>query len=197
MAVVGGAARVTSAIMGDSLNGNAGVDSTQRRNGMNHERPVSASLTDSRATREANKRALARAMAGISSLDVEAVRAELHDDVVMQLPYEDAVPDLDKSGICELLTGVLFTMYKQCDITFTDLYELVDPDQLIARYIGDFRGRDKDVRYANRYIAVFAFCDGKITLWCEYDNPLIVQASLADFAEMPDSDAARVERLDG
>ncbi len=26
------------------------------------------------------------------------------------------------------------------------------------------------------------FRDGKITLRCEYDNPLIVQASLAEFA---------------
>lgn len=154
-------------------------------------------MMDSQATREANRQALARAMAGISSLDIEAVRAELHDDVVMQLPYEDAVPDLDKSGICELLTGVLFTMYKQCDFTFTDVYELVDPNQLIARYIGDFHGRDKDVHYANRYIGVFAFRDGKITLWCEYDNPLIVQASLADFADMNDTNAAavRVEHL--
>ena len=139
-------------------------------------------MRDSRVTHEANMQALARAMAGISSLDVGAVRAELHDDVVMQLPYEDAVPDLDKSGICQLLTGV-FAMYKQCDISFTDVYELIDPNQLIARYIGDFRGRDKDVRYANRYIGVFAFRDGKITLWCEYDNPLIVLASLADFAD--------------
>jgi ketosteroid isomerase-like protein len=143
--------------------------------------------------REANKQALARAMTGISSLDVDAVRAELHDDVVMQLPYEDAVPDLEKSGICELLTGV-FMMYKQCGITFTDVYELVDPNQLIARYIGDFRGRDTDVHYANSYIGVFAFRDGKITLWCEYDNPLIVQASLADFGDMTDTNATSVRR---
>jgi|APFre7841882724_1041349.scaffolds.fasta_scaffold71092_2 ketosteroid isomerase-like protein len=138
-------------------------------------------MTDTRATREANKEALARAMNGISRLDVEAVRAELHDELLMQLPYEEAVPDLDKSGFCDMLAGV-FTMYKRCDVVLTDVYELVDPNQLIARYSGDFRGRDKDVHYANNYVGIFAFHDGKVALWCEYDNPLIVQASLAEFA---------------
>ena len=57
-----------------------------------------------------------------------------------------------------------------------------DPDGLVARYDGDCVGRDKDVRYANRYIGVFAFRNGKMTLWCEYDNPLLTQASIAGFA---------------
>lgn len=131
--------------------------------------------------REANKQVLIRAMAAISRLDVDAVLAELHDDVVMQLPYEDAVPDMDKAGFGELLK-VMFTMYKQFDITVNDIFELVDPDRLVARYDGDCIGRDKDVRYANRYIGVFAFRNGKMTLWCEYDNPLLAQASIADFA---------------
>jgi uncharacterized protein len=138
-------------------------------------------MSDKDTHREANKQVLIRAMAAISRLDVDAVLAELHDDVVMQLPYEDAVPDMDKAGFGELLK-VMFTMYKQFDITVNDIFELVDPDRLVARYDGDCIGRDKDVRYANRYIGVFAFRNGKMTLWCEYDNPLLAQASIADFA---------------
>lgn len=138
-------------------------------------------MSEKDAHREANKQVLARAMAAISRLDVDAVLAELHDDVVMQLPYEDAVPDMDKADFGELLK-VMFTMYKQFDITVSDIFELVDPDRLVARYDGDCVGRDKDVRYANRYIGVFAFRNGKMTLWCEYDNPLLAQASIAGFA---------------
>lgn len=138
-------------------------------------------MSEKDAHREANKQVLVRAMAAISRLDVDAVLAELHDDVVMQLPYEDAVPDMDKAGFGELLK-VMFTMYKQFDITVSDIFELVDPDRLVARYDGDCVGRDKDVRYANRYIGVFAFRNGKMTLWCEYDNPLLAQASIAGFA---------------
>ena len=96
-------------------------------------------MTDTRATREANK---------------EAVHAELHNELLMQLPYEEAVPDLDKSGFCDMLAGV-FTKYQRCDVVLTDVYELVDPNQLIARYSGDFRGRDKDVHHANNYVGIF------------------------------------------
>ncbi|MCW2630703.1 nuclear transport factor 2 family protein [Mycobacterium sp.] len=138
-------------------------------------------MSDRDALREANKQVLTRAMAAIGQLDVDAVLAELHDDVIMQLPYEEAVPDMDKAGFGELLK-VMFTMYKQFDITVKDIFELVDPDRLVARYDGDCIGRDKDVRYANRYIGVFTFRDGKMTLWCEYDNPLLTQASIANFA---------------
>ena len=138
-------------------------------------------MTENDTHREANKQVLIRAMAAISRLDVDAVLAELHDDVVMQLPYEDAVPDMDKADFGELLK-VMFTMYKQFDITVNDIFELADPDRLVARYDGDCIGRDKDVRYANRYIGVFAFRNGKMTLWCEYDHPLLAEASIADFA---------------
>jgi ketosteroid isomerase-like protein len=138
-------------------------------------------MTDDDIVREGNKQTLSRAMAAIGALDVDAVLAELHDDVLMQLPYEDQVRDLDKAGFGELFK-VMFTMYKQFDITLTDVFDLVDPNQVIARYNSDCIGRDKDVRYANQYIGVFRFADGKITLWCEYDNPVTTLKSLNDFA---------------
>jgi ketosteroid isomerase-like protein len=138
-------------------------------------------MTDDDTIREANRQTLGRAMAAIGALDVDAVLAELHEDVLLQLPYEDQVPDLDKTGFGELFK-VMFTLYKQFDITLTDVFDLVDPNQVIARYNGDCVGSDKDVRYANRYIGVFRFADGKITLWCEYDNPVTTLKALDDFA---------------
>jgi ketosteroid isomerase-like protein len=131
--------------------------------------------------RDANKRVLRRAMDAIGALDFDAVLAELHQDVLLQLPYEEQVPDLDRAGFGELFK-VMFTMYRQFTITLTDVFDLVDPNQLIARYDGDCVGRDKDVRYANSYVGIFRFADGKITLWCEYDNPITTLKSLEDFA---------------
>ncbi|MDT5215671.1 MAG: uncharacterized protein QOK18_3910, partial [Mycobacterium sp.] len=136
---------------------------------------------DTQEIRDANKRVLRRAMDAIGALDVDAVLAELHQDVLLQLPYEEQVPDLDKAGFGELFK-VMFTMYRQFTITLTDVFDLVDPNQLIARYDGDCVGRDKDVRYANSYVGIFRFADGKITLWCEYDNPITTLKSLEDFA---------------
>jgi ketosteroid isomerase-like protein len=138
-------------------------------------------MSDTQEIRDANKRVLRRAMDAIGALDVDAVLAELHQDVLLQLPYEEQVPDLDKAGFGELFK-VMFTMYRQFTITLTDVFDLVDPNQLIARYDGDCVGRDKDVRYANSYVGIFRFADGKITLWCEYDNPITTLKSLEDFA---------------
>ncbi|MCW2588344.1 MAG: hypothetical protein JWQ86_771 [Mycobacterium sp.] len=138
-------------------------------------------MPDTQEIRDANKRVLRRAMDAIGALDFDAVLAELHQDVLLQLPYEEQVPDLDRAGFGELFK-VMFTMYRQFTITLTDVFDLVDPNQLIARYDGDCVGRDKDVRYANSYVGIFRFADGKITLWCEYDNPITTLKSLEDFA---------------
>jgi uncharacterized protein len=137
--------------------------------------------TDS-ATREANKRALRRAIDGISALDLDAVLAELHDDVRFELPYEEAVPDSGRDGIRDLLAS-MFVMFGKFTMTLTDIYDLLDPNMVVARYRGDALGRDKPVVYQNDYLGVFEFRDGKITLWREYDNPAISGAMIAKFAD--------------
>jgi uncharacterized protein len=136
-------------------------------------------MTDT-ATREANKQTLRRAMDGIGALDLDAVVRELHGDVRFELPYESAVPDSGQDGIRELL-GSMFVMFKQFTITLTDIYDLLDPNMLVARYRGDALGRDKPVAYRNDYIGVFEFRDGLITLWREFDNPMVSAAMVAEF----------------
>ena len=137
--------------------------------------------TDS-ATREANKQTLRRAMAGIGALDLDAVIAELHDDVQFELPYEKAVPDSGQDGIRNLL-GSMFVMFEKFTLTLTDIYDMLDPNMLVARYRGDAVGRAKPVAYRNDYIGVFEFRDGLITLWREFDNPMVSAAMVAEFAE--------------
>ena len=141
------------------------------------------------ATREANKQTLRRAIAGISALDLDAVIGELHDDVRFELPYEAAVPDSGLDGIRDLL-GSMFVMFGKFDMTVADIYDLVDPNMLVARYRGDALGRDKPVVYQNDYLGVFEFRDGRISLWREYDNPVVSAAAIAKFAEgTPESSA--------
>jgi uncharacterized protein len=137
---------------------------------------------DGATTREVNKQTLRRAMSGITALDTDAIRAELHDSAILQLPFEPAVPDSDRDGFLQLLS-MMFVMFKQFTITITDIYDLVDPNMLVARYRSDAEGRDKPVSYQNEYIGVFAFVDGKITLWLEYANPEASHAAIAKFAD--------------
>jgi uncharacterized protein len=132
------------------------------------------------ATREANKQTLRRAIAAIGALDLDAVVSELHDEIRFELPYEEAVPNSGVDGIRTLL-GSMFVMFAKFDLALTDIYDLLDPNMLVARYQGDALGRDKPVAYRNDYIGVFEFRDGKITLWREYDNPMVSAAMVAEF----------------
>ena len=138
--------------------------------------------TDSATTRETNKQTLRRALDCISRLDGNAVIAELHATAVFELPFEAAVPACDRAGFLQLLS-MMFTMFKKFDMTITDIFDLVDPNILVARYQNDAEGRDKPVIYRNEYIGVFHFRDGKILSWREYANPDISRAAVAQFAD--------------
>jgi uncharacterized protein len=137
---------------------------------------------DSATTRETNKQTLRRAMGGITALDADAILAELHDSAAFELPFEPSVPDCDRDSFFQLLS-MMFVMFKKFDITITDVYDLVDPDTLIARYRSDAEGRDKPVAYQNEYIGIFRFVDGKIMYWREYANPDASHAAIAKFAD--------------
>ena len=138
--------------------------------------------TDPATTRETNKQTLRRAVAGIAALDTDAVRAELHDTTDFALPFEAAVPDSGRDGFLQLLS-MMFVMFKKFDITITDIYDMLDPNMLIARYRGDAEGRDQPVAYQNEYIGIFRFVDGKIALWREYATPEVAHAAVAKFAD--------------
>jgi ketosteroid isomerase-like protein len=137
---------------------------------------------DSATTRETNKQTLRRAMSGITALDADAIRAELHDSAAFELPFEMAVPDCDRDSFLQLLS-MMFVMFKKFEITITNIYDLLDPDMLIARYRSDAVGREKPVAYQNEYIGIFHFRDGKLTSWREYNNPEVAHSAVAKFAD--------------
>jgi ketosteroid isomerase-like protein len=137
---------------------------------------------DCATTREANKETLRRAMSGITALDADAIRAELHDSAAFELPFENAVPDCDRDSFLQLLS-MMFVMFRKFEISITDIYDLVDPNMLVVRYQSDAEGRDKSVIYQNEYIGIFRFVDGKIRLWREYNNPEVAHAAVVKFAD--------------
>src|ERR1700744_1844587 len=147
----------------------------------NRKAPV-VTTTDDAGTREVNKGVLRRAMAAVSALDTHAVLNEMSDSAVFSLPFEPLLRDTDMAGYRQLLTAT-FTMFKKFDVTITDIYDLVDPNVLIARYRSDSEGRDKPVVYQNEYIGVFDFRDGKMTSWREWANPEVSHAAIAGFAD--------------
>jgi ketosteroid isomerase-like protein len=114
----------------------------------------------------------------ITTLDLAAAVDCLHRDLTFELPYEAAVPPLDRSGFAELLR-VMFTMYETFDLTCTHVYDLRDDQTVIARYEGNCRARETGAIYANNYLGIFQIADGRIRHWREYDDPTVSAAALS------------------
>jgi ketosteroid isomerase-like protein len=133
---------------------------------------------DSATTREANKQALRRAMSAITAHDIDTVGAELHESAAFELPFEPDVPDGDRDSFLQLLS-MMFAMFEKLELTITHIYDLVDPNILVARWLVDAIYRHKPVVYENQYIGVMHFRDGKIVSWRGYANPEAAHAALA------------------
>jgi ketosteroid isomerase-like protein len=59
------------------------------------------------------------------------------------------------------------------------VYELLDPEVLIAEYSSDSRLLASGALYRNQYLGIFRFRDGLVSHWREYLNPHVVAAVLA------------------
>jgi ketosteroid isomerase-like protein len=51
------------------------------------------------------------------------------------------------------------------------IYELLDPDMLIAEYDSHAHHLESGVPYHNKYLGIFRFRDGRICYWREYIDP--------------------------
>jgi ketosteroid isomerase-like protein len=137
---------------------------------------------DGATTREANKQTLRRTMKAITAHDIDAVGAELHESVDFVLPFESAVPDGDRDSFLQLLS-MMFAMFEKLELTITHIYDLVDPNILVAQWLVDGIYRHKSVVYENQYIGVMGFRDGKLASWRGYANPELARAALAKLAD--------------
>ncbi|WP_420638783.1 nuclear transport factor 2 family protein [Candidatus Poriferisocius sp.] len=113
--------------------------------------------------------------------DADAVVAHYTDDYVMELPY--AHPDgpdrtEGKEAVRERLVGAFKVL--RFTLHLTDVHPCVDPDLLIAEYTSEGEVIPTGRRYANRYIGLWRFRDGKVCFTREYFNPDLARAALSE-----------------
>ena len=135
------------------------------------------STTDS-DRRARNLAAVQAAFAGVSAADAAAQMANYTDDMVLELPFAD--PPRTVRGRAEALTFLTtaFLTYKM-RIDITEIHECLDPDELIVEFRSDGHMATTGKPYANRYIGVFRFRDGKICAQREFFNPKISDRALS------------------
>lgn len=137
--------------------------------------------TDPAARRQANKAVLAQVFEAMGSGDTQALAQFYTQDFTLELPYAEPEPikveGLENVGayLGEALKTFRFTL------SLGVIYDLADPDVLIAEYTSQGEVTTTGKSYANDYIGIWRFRDGKVCGTKEWYNPLIAaQAMLPD-----------------
>jgi ketosteroid isomerase-like protein len=80
--------------------------------------------------------------------------------------------------VATYLAGALTTF--RFRLILQHVHDLVDPDVLIAEYTSEGEVTTNGNPYANVYIGVWRFRDGRVCGTKEFYNPLIAQRALGD-----------------
>jgi ketosteroid isomerase-like protein len=121
--------------------------------------------------RARNLDAVHRAFAGIGASDVDQMLANYTDDLVLELPYGDPPTVLEgRPAVHAYLTQAFKIVKFRLDIT--EVHDTIDDDKVVLEYVSDGRIETTGKPYANRYIGVYWFRDGRICRVREFYNPM-------------------------
>jgi uncharacterized protein len=113
----------------------------------------------------------------VGAADAERQLEQYTDDMVLELPFSDPPRRIVGKAAALTMLAKAFEVYKMT-LTITAVHECLDPDRLIVEFVSDGHMATTMKRYANTYINVFRFRDGKICFQREFFNPLISARAL-------------------
>lgn len=130
-------------------------------------------MTDFDERRTTNRATLTAIMDAITRGAYDELATSVTDDLVFELPYgpsfmPNPVHGRDAWMAMSTQTFAMFSSFVQ---HIDAVYDLVDPDTLIAEYHSDAVVARNGNAYRNRYIGVLRFRDGLVCEWREYHNP--------------------------
>ena len=121
------------------------------------------------ATPRANVDKVRAQLQAINARDVEAALADVDDAIVYEAPaYRLRVEG--KEALGRMFHAVL-EKFTETRYEVTAHLETVDTDLVIVEARGDNAVRGTDRRYANRYLHVVRFRDGRMVHWTEHSDP--------------------------
>jgi hypothetical protein len=113
--------------------------------------------------------------------DIEEALAYCADDVVLELPYASG-NGLErqyegKTAVRHRVLGSFgpgngrFSTFQFLDVRTC---QLEGQNRVLAEYKSEGVIRSSGNRYANQYVTILTFVEGRITRWCEFFNPLAI-----------------------
>lgn len=113
----------------------------------------------------------------VSAFRWDELATHIHDDIVMEAPYQAFHTGPMKRGKAAFMAGMQFVpnVFSRFELTIHKLYDCPDQDSVVFEMTSDGTfAADPSRSYANRYLMIFGFRDGKLVLWREIFNPAIM-----------------------
>ena len=112
----------------------------------------------------------------VSSFQFDDIEQHIHEDIVMECPYQAFHSGPLRRGRENFMEGMRFVpnVFKTFSLNIHELYDCPEQDVVVIEQtsLGLFAAGEGT--YQNRYVLVFRFRDGQIYLWREFFNPEIM-----------------------
>ncbi len=138
--------------------------------------------------RAANRAVLVEMLRRLGAQEWAAACALLSEDVLCDWPYRPmaSVPaEMRRRNVMQEFFEKGMSAFAPYRYAVTQVYELLDPDALIAEYRSDSRLLASGAPYRNQYLGIFRFRGGLVSHWREYLNPQAVAEVLATLPSGP------------
>ena len=142
------------------------------------------------ASREQNLAAVQRYFEGVAAADADQMLEPWTEDLVYEECFSNPPRRIEGKEATRTYfskAGAVFRM----SLELTAVHECLDPDELVLEYSSHGHVVATGEPYANRYIGVYRFRDGRIRHVREFHNPLITQRArpegvVIENVEVPD-----------
>jgi ketosteroid isomerase-like protein len=138
--------------------------------------------SDPEALRRRNGETMVELLRRLGSQDFRGACELLTEDVVCDWPYPpmaDGPSELRGRETMEAFFSGGMSSFDPYRYEITRVFELVDPDRIIAEYHSNSRFKPSGAPYRNDYLGIFEFQNGLVCYWREYINPVAVSDVLA------------------
>lgn len=122
------------------------------------------------ARRQTNLACLRKFFAALGKQDLTEAHRFCHDDFVLEMPYADPPVRLEGFATYQRYVAAAFETFV-FELTIGEVHDCVDPDLLIVEYASAGRATPTGRPYANDYIGLWRFSEGRIRSGREYYNP--------------------------
>ena len=117
----------------------------------------------------------------VNRFDIDYVTGLATEDIVIDQPFAAmGFPERQQGheSFVEAMNGIP-AMFSSFNLEISQVYDVPGQDIVIFEMESKAVFAINGASYANRYIMVFGFRDGKLCLWREYYNPLLLEEQMA------------------